>query len=255
MQFIGTHTEETAQRIVRSFGHTEQLISAITAMFIRREDPLPCRQWPWHNQLLLEISDIKDARGVKEWQSIGREVRSGANALWLLTPCTMPILVQNCFGEEVECHTVFAYRSEPVYPVEDTVGMPSRTMPALCGNRIKHLPIWDIAQTIHSHESFFCEQSSFVELIRSEDQRLYKPRKDVRLGEIVAAIGAAVLFECIEEPREVCLNKASNCLARHARMANTSLFPVCLEVLDRVCESVATVLNTAESLQSLVIPA
>jgi len=86
MKLYGNRSREVAQRIVEAFKHPEQLPEALAPIFIHRRDEVPCRKWSWHNQLLVALSGTADARGIKQWNKVGRKAKKGSNAVWILAP-------------------------------------------------------------------------------------------------------------------------------------------------------------------------
>jgi hypothetical protein len=75
MQFYG-QAASAANRILDAF-KSGQLPKALATVFIRRDDALPCRAWSWSNQLLTALNGHDDARGFRQWESVGRFVKKG----------------------------------------------------------------------------------------------------------------------------------------------------------------------------------
>ena len=93
----------------------------------------PCDKWSLGNRLLMMISGTDDARGFNQWQEVGRRVKKGAKAIYILAPVvkkkvTRRIETDPETGEEREVEQVrtvtVGFRDIPVFRVEDTEGEP-----------------------------------------------------------------------------------------------------------------------------------
>src|SRR5436853_1118298 len=85
MAFYG-HAEAAAQKILRAFEDANSLPKPLAQVFIRRKDSPHCRKWSWANQLLVVIHGYTDARGFNQWQEVGRNVKRGERAFYILGP-------------------------------------------------------------------------------------------------------------------------------------------------------------------------
>lgn len=70
-----------------------------------------------------------DARGYQQWRQVGRQVRAGAKAIYILAPVTRKVTRKVADPEtgqerEEEVTVVTGFRPVPVFRVEDTVGEP-----------------------------------------------------------------------------------------------------------------------------------
>ena len=66
----------------------------------------------------------------------------------------------------------------------------------------------------------------------------------------MAEFGGAVLLEMLGKSYEADLGGAYNYIARYADEANQPPVKICIQVLDRVCNCVKLILDTAETAQS-----
>ena len=55
---------------------------------------LPCGKWSLLNRLLVAIEGTCDARGIRQWNSVGRKVKKGAKSFSILAPKTKKITKQ-----------------------------------------------------------------------------------------------------------------------------------------------------------------
>src|SRR6202453_5495243 len=100
MGFYG-HAQAAAQKIVHAFEDANSLPKPLAQMFIRRKDSPHCRKWSWGNQLLVMLNGFTDARTFNQWQEIGRSVKKGEKAFYILAPATRKITDQNTDEEKV----------------------------------------------------------------------------------------------------------------------------------------------------------
>lgn len=125
-------------------------------------DVIPSDKWSIGNRILQMLQGTADARGYKQWQEVGRQVRKGAHAIHILAPLTYKIKDKDeLTGEDVEKIIVKGYRPIPVFRYEDTDG--------------KALP-YDHAYEPTTHPTFFdAAEKLGVEVT-------YKPLKSKYLG-------------------------------------------------------------------------
>ena len=88
---------------------------------------VPSAKWSICNRLLVLINDTMDARGFRQWQLVGRHVKSGAQAFYIICPKTVQRENEN--GEKGP--VLIGFKAAPVFRQEDTEGK---------GLNINHLP-------------------------------------------------------------------------------------------------------------------
>src|SRR4051794_28838859 len=98
MAFYG-RAEAAAQKVLLAFEDTNSLPKPLAQIFIRRKDAPHCRRWSWGNQLLVILSGFTDARGFNQWQEVGRSVKKGEKAFYILAPVTQKVK-DKATGEE-----------------------------------------------------------------------------------------------------------------------------------------------------------
>lgn len=99
-----------------------KVTQAVTEAIIRRaasDTPLPCEKWSLSNRVLTFISGTDDARGYRQWQAVGRQVRKGARAFYILAPRTVKT-TDKVTGEASTI--VNGFLAVPVFRYEDTEG-------------------------------------------------------------------------------------------------------------------------------------
>jgi len=146
MRLIGTHTQEVAERIVEAFRRPETLPQALAPIFIHRKDDVPCRKWSWHNQLVTALCGTTDARGFRQWEEVGRKVKKGCHAVWILAPCVKTVREEKDNGEQAERRVLYGFRSVPVFAVEDTEGEPLPESDDRYSSWVQELPLLEVAK-------------------------------------------------------------------------------------------------------------
>lgn len=104
---------------------TGKLPAKVAFSIIHRHpnDVIPSDKWSIGNRILQMLQGTDDARGYKQWQEAGRQVRKGAHAIHILAPMTFKVKeTDKDTGEEVEKVVVKGYRPIPVFRYEDTEG-------------------------------------------------------------------------------------------------------------------------------------
>lgn len=88
-------------------------------------DDRPCAKWSWMNRLLVLVRSTEDARGFKQWNDIGRQIKSGSKAIHILIPHIKKVKAKDVkTGEEKAKSILTGFSRLPVFRVEDTNGKP-----------------------------------------------------------------------------------------------------------------------------------
>jgi hypothetical protein len=273
MKMIGRATD-IAQRIVDAFKQPGSLPKALAPIFIRRNDEVPCRKWSWHNQLLVALSGTSDARGIRQWNTVGRKLKKGCKGIWILAPCIKTIRDKNDKGEEEKKNIVYGFKGIPVFAVEDTEGNP------VPGNErydewVRNLPLVKVAEGWGIHVGTYSGEGRDAlgyfqfgtgrkaimlgtenlstwahELVHAADHHLTKLVDDRNLLEIIAELGSAILLEAIGYRYEADLGGAYAYITHYAESAGKAPVRACIEVLDRACTCVALILDTADKVET-----
>jgi hypothetical protein len=90
---------------------------------------IPCRQWSALNQFFVSLAGTVDARGIRQWNSVGRRIVKGAHALYILIPIIVPRASLK-EGEDADSKksqddglsVLVGFKAMPVFRVEDTEG-------------------------------------------------------------------------------------------------------------------------------------
>ncbi len=271
LHLYGIHTRSVAERIVEAFRQPERLPKALAPIFIHRKDDTPCRKWSWQNQLLIALANTPDARGIQQWNSVGRSVKKGAKAVWILAPCLRKVSVTKDDGEEASKQVLYGFRSIPVFAVDDTEGAPVTSVDNHEG-WIKKLPLLEVAEHWGIDIDTYTHQGSAPlgyyayggtnkaiklgvenlstwahELVHAADHRVTGLKDSKWCKEIVAELGGCIILECLGLSQEADLGGAYEYISSYAAEAKKDVVSACIEVLGRVCECVKLIFETSES--------
>lgn len=211
--------KERAEQALQTFletlrsGKFPEVVAQTT--ILSRASDAPSAKWSVGNQALMVAHNTMDARGYRQWQEVGRQVKKGAKAFYILRPNTRTFTEKDeATGEEVKKTFVTGFGFTPVFRVEDTEGEPlpaydPPTLPPLVdvanalGVSVKYAPpagMWrgyyrdDTAEIVlcsHDERTFFHELAHAAHYRLSENAATNNSCK-VR-KEIVAETAAAAL--------------------------------------------------------------
>jgi len=103
----------------------------------------PCARWSINNRMILAFNGTMDARGIRQWNQVGRRVKKGARAIYILAPLQTTITEYNEeTGEEIIKTVITGFRAVPVFRVEDTEGRALEYQKI----RLPKLPLMDVAK-------------------------------------------------------------------------------------------------------------
>jgi len=282
MKLYGKHTQDVAQKVIQAFEQPECLPKALAPILIKRKDDVPCRRWSWHNQLLVALCGTVDARGIRQWRSVGRSIKKGCHAAWILAPLTKTITEETDNGEKRPKHILYGFKSIPVFRIEDTDGEPLPATDDKYDAWVQELPLMEVAQAWNINVGTYTQggsqntlgyykygsagqkaimlgvenMSTWVhELVHAADHKLDNRKQERWCKEIVAELGSAVLLECLGMTHDADIGGAYEYIRHYATAAKKPVVKACIEVLDRVCNCVSLILDTAEQLQVATIQA
>jgi hypothetical protein len=121
---ISDKAQSVLAELIGLFEEPDNLIGTIAEAFIPDLDPdKPMNRWSLANRMMVVMHRTTDARTFKQWQAVGRSVKKGVHAFYLLAPC----FVKEEYADKVTKQTeerlkLVGYRGFPVFRVEDTDG-------------------------------------------------------------------------------------------------------------------------------------
>ncbi len=97
----------------------------IVARAVFRGNDIPSDKWSFTNRLLMFLNGTDDARGFKQWQQAGRNVKKGCHAFYIIGPVTWKITEEKSLGSgetvREEKQILAGFKAIPVFRFEDTV--------------------------------------------------------------------------------------------------------------------------------------
>lgn len=278
MQFYG-QSQEAANNILNVF-RSGTLPAALAPVFIHRRDAVPCRAWSWSNQLLTALAGHSDARGFRQWLDAGRAVRKGERAFQILGPITIKRCERDSeTGEKHERMALVGFKSIPVFGLDqtdvvDAEKWASANKGAAESERFTaSLPVVSVARAWNlSVETYNGADNRALgyyrhgkaialgvknlatwahELVHAADDRCIGGLKSGQHldQEIVAELGGAVLLTVLGYGAESDLGGAWAYIAGYCQRENKAPIAVCQRLLERICNAVALILDTAETLK------
>lgn len=249
---------------------------ALAQVFIHRTHDVPARRWSFSNRLIAALHGHFDARGFRQWKAVGRYVKAGERAFHILVPRTITAKEDDDErGIQPGDSIVIGFLSAAVFGYSQTDGEP------LPGEEeearfIESLPLievaraWDIEVVTYSGSGsgtlgYFTHSGQIGlgvrnpstwahEMIHAADLRqatINRGRGQQLDNEIVAEFGGAVLLECLGLSTESDRGGAFEYIQSYCRQHERSLMSAVTELVDRTCNCVALILQTANELETL----
>lgn len=127
--------ETGGQRPVTRVERAKSQLARIVELFSSRELPdtlvkayleptgTPSDKWSLGNRLIMAMEKTQDARGYRQWMQVGRHVKKGAKAIYILAPRVMTAVEKDKeTGEKSTRRFVAGFVGVPVFRYEDTDG-------------------------------------------------------------------------------------------------------------------------------------
>ena len=267
--------QEAAETILGAF-QSGDLPGALAPIFIHRKDDVPCRSWSWSNQLLAALSGHADARGYRQWQAVGRQVKKGEKSFPILAPiCKKRTEKDPETGEKTERAFIVGFTSAAVFGLSQTEGDPLPPPDPAITAWVESLPLLDVAEQWGlSIEAYNGRNGAALgryrhgsgialgvknlstwahEMCHAADDRLkhLQERGQHWRSETVAELGGAILLEILGHRLESDRGGCWEYVKAYADDAGIEPITACQRVLSRTCDAVALILDTAEQLNPL----
>lgn len=247
--------EQTINSVVDLFKSPENLPEAIAINFFPAVDK-PSNAWSLTNRLIAG-KRTTDARGFKQWQAVGRSVKKGESAIWILAPRMVSKEKTNSEGEKEKTSFLAGFLTIPVFGLDQTEGEPmeyqKKELPKFqflekaeewgikvessdfTGDFLGYYGIEDKVIRLASPnvKTFFHELAHAAHRIISGEKKFSELSTSHK--EIVAELSAAVLlFVTNHEGKEGYLKYSYSYLEYYAKNAGKSLDKAILGVLAEV---------------------
>ncbi len=266
MKFYGK-TQQVADDIVAAFEQGD-IPKALAQVFIHKKEDRPCARWSWCNQLLVALHGCTDARGIRQWNAVGRSVNKGEKAFAILAPRFITKHNEETDEDDLE---LIGFISVPVFGYEQTHGQDLSDLNPELTTWCNNLPLREVAEewglTVGTYngqgaryEGYYRQGQGIAlgvknlstwthELVHAADDKL---RGGLKGGqhpeqEIVAELGAAVMLEIIGMPHQSDRGGCWQYIKTYADKAKIAPITAINRVLDRTCKAVSLILETAEA--------
>ena len=245
---------------------------------------LHCQRWSFLNQMVVYLLGYQDAATYRQWQTLGRQVKRGSHAFYLMRPNlrTRRETDQETGEERTVQAGISGFGWFAVHPVEDTVPIPDFEGDTYDPERaveritafVAGLPLLGVAEAWGIRVTTFdgahqpalgyavpgksiglgvANLSTWAhELVHQAEHRLgrLKPGGQDREEEMVAELGGAVLLTALGQRSEADWGGAYQYIKSYARAADREgLLKEVLHVTGRVAAAVKLILDQAEALQ------
>jgi len=171
-----TKVNEAVNSIVKMFKSGELPKAIARTTLQKKTGDRPSDHWSLGNQLLMLAADTLDARGYKQWQEAGRQVKKGSKAFSILAPLSRKIKENGKHGEEEEKIILYGFRTIPVFRYEDTYGEPIE-LPSYAPSEPP--PLMEVAEAWDLRVKYGPLLSNFVGLYRPGKRSIYLASHDM----------------------------------------------------------------------------
>lgn len=119
------HIKEAMDTILKMFNE-DNLEKVARAVF--KGNQIPSDNWSFLNRIIMYLNNTEDARGFKQWQKVGRFVKKGSKAFYILAPILKKVIEEKASEsdktEKQEKQILAGFKAIPVFRFEDTEGKP-----------------------------------------------------------------------------------------------------------------------------------
>ncbi len=124
-----TSIKDAMDTLLRIFNE-DNLDKAARAVF--KGNAVPSDKWSFINRVLMHLKNTEDARGFRQWQEVGRYVKKGSRAFYIIAPMFKKVeKIVETRTESGEVRTdkqmmnvLIGFKGIPVFRFEDTEGAP-----------------------------------------------------------------------------------------------------------------------------------
>jgi hypothetical protein len=222
-------------------------------------DDSPSSNWSFLNRLIMCLKGTMDARGFRQWQQVGRSVKGGSKAFYIMVPKMTRRETEKGDEEQI----VGGFLAKPVFRYEDTAGKPLQTTEP---PKLPDLPLIDKAKewgisvkaipgNYHSYYGYFSKAKAeialatkeesvfFHELAHAAHSKVRPTREKTRWSkEIVAELSAAALCRIVGKTSKH-LGNSYRYIKHYAKEGNLSPIKACLKVLRDVESTLKLILK------------
>lgn len=274
--------QDLGERLIAQFKDPLALPKALSQIFIKGCRGRHADSYSWTNQFIVALAGYSDSAGYNQWQAMGRQVRKGEKGFWILKPFLITLTRKDAdTGEEKRVKIPRGFGGVRVFGLEQTdvvndkLWDKHRPDDSVTREFLDSLPLravadaWGLQLSAYNGKQLQAygwyrpdkkvialgveNVSTFAhELIHAADDRLGNLKatrqQDVRQREeIVAELGGAILLLALGYEQEADVGGAWNYINSWSQANGDpeKLMRACNSMLNRTCECVALVLETA----------
>ena len=244
-----TKVQKVLQGILEKFKTGDVPKAIVYSMFPIKGTPSD--RWSYINRMIMLLSGTIDARGIRQWNRVGRSVKRGSKALYIL----VPYFVKRRCLEDDEPEMLKGFMAKPVFGVEDTEGEPldyEKEIPLPDLPLLERAKEWGITvSTISPYPKYLGVYFSDVKeiVIASPEEivffhELSHAAYDMSIGklqsgqrwdqEIIAELSAQALCRLVGKDGRDRLGNSYAYIESYAKKAGLAPFTACLKVLEDV---------------------
>ncbi|ACV62288.1 conserved hypothetical protein [Desulfofarcimen acetoxidans DSM 771] len=164
--------EEATNKLFNMFS-SGNLPEAIAKTLLFPQKDVPSAKWSLGNQILMLASGTADARGFEQWKKVGRFVKKGSMAIYILGPCNKKVTDKETGEEKV---IITGFKSIPVFRYEDTEGT---DMPTVEYSPAEMPPLIEVAERYGVKVSYGPVTGRFYGCYRSKDNSILLCTHDI----------------------------------------------------------------------------
>lgn len=273
--------KKVAEGILDAFERGD-IPQALARVFLYRDADFPATKWSWRNRLAVALFGHLDARGYRQWQKVGRQVKKGETACGILVPLT-----RKARDDESDEHAgdtdeteprriLYGFKMVPVFGYAQTEGEPLAEHQE-AAEHLDSLPLvhvahhWDLdvstfpgAATrgyyLHGRAIGVAVKNLATwlhELVHAADDRRGTLTRGVGQqldNEAVAQFGATVLAHMLGCPDDADEGHTYRYVQGYCERHDREVLDVLGELIDRTCAAVALILETADALETPELP-
>ena len=284
IKFYGK-SQEVVEGVIARF-QSGDLPQTLANVFVERSDNIPSASWSYMNRFIMAIHGTQDARGFRQWQDAGRKVSKGTKAFHILGPCMVKRELETETGERETASILIGFKSIPVFALESTEVVDAEKWETCSGidqqeeSRLGLLPFrsvadaWGLNVTSYNgkgqgYAGYYSHAGSIAlgvknlatwahELTHAADHRnktlTVKPGQQWD-NEIVAEVGGATLMLIAGETEQADIGGAWEYVLRYSKGDREKAINNCMKLINRICQCIALVLETASQAEPLRIAA
>jgi len=232
---------------------------------------IPCSQWSLKNRLIMSINGTFDSRGIRQWNKIGRKVKKGSRAFYILGPVKRMIKAEDDKAdEEKDNYMIVGFTSIPVFRVEDTEGdsldyeipdipdLPLLEVAHRFGLKVKTGFLTSSILGYYSRKRQLIQLNTKEEIVFFHELAHAAHDRIVNISElpkwqreVVAELTAVVLGRMFGLTWEKISGQAYTYIESYASKAKKSPVKACLEVIDDIEKILNLIFETEEALKNV----